>query len=139
MEFMTKEYIDREIFLLDNYWNSDLRPAEVIPVFIDDTRMLEQEVDRIRKAKGYLPFFAYDEPHDDEAWYDFFVDISADTVVSLYAEVVNSDTDDSYETGHPGYELELTEEQKGYLYERIKSLLGDYNWKRLFSPEEVEA
>ena len=80
---------------------------------------LNRIADRIRREKGFKPFFAYDSDHDDEAWYDFFVGIkdlpwlSPHLSLCIWFTVDNSDSDDDCLS----YDIELDEYEKRKLYE----------------------
>ena len=126
---LTKEYIDLNICLEDTYSNECPEAFRGgLFVSISPTGMLEKEADSIRSRLGHRPMFSGDD-RDLEGWYEFDLRLDHDKVLNLYFVPCNTDADDGWQ----GYEIEIDDETKKLLYDRIVTLFGPEKWEKAFA------
>lgn len=130
-----KKYIEREIYLEDSYSNDDPLPRYGrLTLRIDATKVLDEEADRIRIAKGYKPFFTYDGKYDADGWYDYFIVIAKNVkgilyCEGLYCEVINTDEEDAY----TNFKINLSDNQLNWFCERVCNQFGQNRVEELLA------
>lgn len=128
---LTEEYINTNIEFADCYSNEYPEAYNgVLELRIEPTGMLEKEMDKVRKAKGLVPFFDCSGEYDADRWYNFDVFCEKDNFVSLTCTIGDCEEDDD---GTQGYYLALSEETGDLIYKRVRSLIGEEKWNEIFN------
>ena len=125
---MTKEFINDAIFV--TYF--DRHEEDEAHVWIEDTKDLDYMMDEIRKAKRLPTFFIENDEMDLNGWYDFKLYFTQEEVTSFCAIVCNGS---SCYSEDDEYEIPLTAEEKVWMFERIKSEIGEREWNYLWEEE----
>lgn len=130
-EMISKSDIDR--FELCDLYSNDHPEAEdgMLSTRVECPEVFDYVLDDIRKSAGEIPL--YDESGEcaDDGWYDFWVELTVDTVDGMFGCVSEESGANVADTG-TAYEIPLSEEQKSWMFERIRNLFGEERWEGIF-------
>lgn len=129
---LTPEYIEENIWPSDMYRyylyeNSLMSAISEGYVYIEPTGILEKELDKMRAARGYKPFFA-GLPKDQigldawclDGWYTTILIIEGEVATKIIAYATHSNDDD-----REPYEIPLDRETGLAVYKKILRGAGD--------------
>ena len=134
---ISKSDINR--FGLCDLYSNDYPEAEdgVLSVRVECPEVFDYVLDDIRKSSGETPLYDDSEERDSDGWYDFWVDLTVRGVDGMFGCVSEESGATVDDVGFP-YEIPLTEEQKAWMFDRIRNLFGEEQWGSIFQEASDE-
>lgn len=114
-------HIDKENIIFDDEYMSHFEVESRDELQIESLNSLDEEADRIQKAKGKLPLFDDSGDYDSEDWYEFFFTYEEGIITGLYFQ---------YGISHEyGDEIKIDEETKLNAQSKLEAYMKgrDYN------------
>ena len=104
----------------DGYFDHYVDDDGLISLWINPTGTFDVIIDRMRKGMGKVPMFDDSGEYDCLGWYNYYVNMNENEVVSITANV--DSTDIRNRDDYNDYEIPMIKEQKKWAFDAIKQL-----------------